>query len=145
MQEEIPKDVKNNRSLPDGVYPTIIRHLFHGEHVPFDHYIRIVFYLPKELTFLTHTVFLPHKFCAKAQNELWSFCRAVGLTPEHLLRTPGRFIGRKLRIRTRRFHHDSASGVNWFSDVAEFLAFGSDADRNRELGMDMIPHSGLAN
>ena len=71
------------------------------------------------------------------------FCSAINVDIRHLLNTPAKVKGRRLRVRTKRSYCDVDGTTHWYSDIVGFLPYGTDAERNTELGMDMIPHSGV--
>ena len=144
MQESMPRKLEDNPSLSDGLYECVVKRIIHGQVVGIGQLVKILLWLPQELAHLVAVITLPHQFDSEAQQMLLAFCNATGLSPGHLLKTPGKFEGRQLRIKTRRCLQDSSSGISWFSEVVAFVPFGSEAERNEELEMDMIPHSGLA-
>ncbi len=72
------------------------------------------------------------------------FCSAINVDIRQLLNTPAKVKGRRLRVKTKRSTYDSDGTTHWFSDIVGFLLFGTEPERNTELGMAMVPHSGLA-
>ncbi len=143
MEQSIPRRIEENPSLHDGLYECVVKRIIHGRVVGIGQQVTALLWLPQELTHLVTVITLPHRFNSEAQQMMLAFCNAVGLSPGHLLKTPGKFEGRQLRVKTRRCLQDTSSGISWFAKVVEFVPFGSEAERNEELGMDMIPHSGL--
>ena len=144
MEQSIPRNIEDNPSLQDGLYECVVKRIIHGRVVGIGQQVTVLLWLPQELTYLVAVITLPHQFNSEAQQMLLAFCNATGFSPEHLLKTPGKFEGRRLRVKTSRCLQDSSSGISWFSKVVEFAPLGSEAERNEELGMNMIPHSGLA-
>lgn len=144
MQQSIPRRIEDNPALQDGLFECVVKRIIHEQVVGVGKQVTVLLWLPQELAHLVAVITLPHRFDSEAHQMMLAFCNAVGLSPEHLLKTPGKFEGRRLRVRTRRCLQDDSSGISWFSKVVEFVPFGSDAERNTELGMDMIPHSGLS-
>ena len=143
MQNEIPRHPSGNPSLPAGIYPVVIRQLVHGEYAGHGHYIRIVLWMPEEMTHFVSNLYLPGEYSRKAHERLGMFCRSVGLLPGHLLDKPkNKFVGRWLRIKIRRYLSQNGLEERQYSDVELFLPTVDDAELNREFGMPMIPHSG---
>ena len=135
----IPRHPSENMSLPDGIYVAIVRRIVHRELIGFHHIVAVFLWLPHELTQVVKEINLPHQYDRDADQQLGSFCASVGLPREAILNAPGKFKGRKLRIKTRRCQRETSTGVASYSEVAEFLRFGTAQERNTELGMAMIP------
>ena len=72
------------------------------------------------------------------------FCSAINVDIRHLLNTPAKVKGRRLRVRTKRSYCDVDGTTHWYSDIVGFMSLGSEAERHGELGVAMVPHSGLA-
>ena len=72
------------------------------------------------------------------------FCSAVNVDIRHLLKMPAKVKRRRLRVKTKRAYYDVDGTTHWYSDVVGFMPHGTDEQRNTELGMNMIPHSGVA-
>ena len=138
-----PKHPSDNMSLPDGLYEATIANIAHGEYAGDSHYVRIILWLPEQQSYFTTNLYLPHKYSNQANQRMWHFCKVVGLGSHDLYDEPEAFKGRKLRIRIRRYQHDNSLTLKSYSDVQSFHYFGTDAERNQELGMAMVPHSGL--
>jgi len=51
--------------------------------------------------------------------------------------------GRRLRVKTKRSYYDADGTTHWYSDVVGFWPLGSDEQRNTDLGMHLVPHSGV--
>ena len=139
----IPKHPKENMSLLDGVYEAVVAGIVHGEYAGDSHYLRIILWLPEQQTYFVTMLYLPHKYSNQANQRMWHFCKRVGLGSHDLYDEPEAFEGRKLRVGIRRYQHDNGLTLKSYSDVESFHCFGTDAERNRELGMPMVPHSGL--
>ena len=139
-----PKHPSENMSLPDGLYEATITNVSDGEYAGESHYLRITLWLPEQQTYFATILYLPHKYSNQASQRIWHFCKAVGLESHDLFDEPEAFEGRKLRVGIRRYQHDNGLTLKSYSDVEAFLPFGTDAERNRELGMALVPHSGLA-
>ena len=144
MEQSIPRRIEDNPSLQDGVYECVVKRIIHEQVAGIGQQVKILLWLPQELAQVVAVITLPHRFNSEAQQMMLAFCNAVGLSPGHLLKTPGKFEGRQLRVKTRRCLQDTSSGTIWFAKVVEFVPFGSEPQRNEELGMDMVSHSGLA-
>ncbi len=67
------------------------------------------------------------------------FCAAINVDIRHLLNTPRHAKGRQLRVKTKRSYYDADGTTHWFSDIVGFMPFGTDEQRNTELGMAMVP------
>ena len=141
----IPKHPKENMSLLDGVYEAVVAGIVHGEYAVDSHYLRIILWLPEQQTYFTTILYLPHKYSNQANQRMWHFCKSVELECHDIYDEPEEFEGRKLRVGIRRYQHDNGLTLKSYSDVEAFLPFGTDAERNAELGMPMVPHSGLRN
>ncbi len=138
-----PKHPTENMSLPDGLYEATIANITHGEYAGESHYLRITLWLPEQQSQFVTMLYLPHRYSNQANQRMWHFCKVVGLESHDLFDEPEAFEGRKLRISIRKYQHDNGLTLKSYSDVKAFLPFGTDAERNRELGMPMVPHSGL--
>ena len=143
MGRSTPRRIEDNPALPDGQYDALIRdiHLLRSSH---DTQILLLVYLPEQHTHLVARFRAPNKsYNGEDHRRLMDFCAAINVDIRHLLKTPAKVKGRRLRIKTNRSYYDVDSNIHWYSDIVGFLPFGTDAERNTELGMAMIPHSGL--
>lgn len=143
METSLRRNTEDNPPLQDGTYEAVIRRIIRREHVGTCDVVTVFLFLPNELTHVVAEINLPHRFDHDVHQQLVSFCASVELTPESIRNAPSKFSGRKLRIKTRRCQRETSSGVEWYSRVVEFLRFGTAQERNTELGINMIPHSGL--
>ena len=139
----IPKHPTENMSLPNGIYEAEIAGIVHGEYAGESHYLRIILWLHEQRSYFCTYLYLPHKYSNQANQRMWHFCKSVGLDSHDLYDEPEEFEGRKLRIKIRRYQHDNGLTLKSYSDVQSFHYFGTDAQRNAEFGMAMVPHSGL--
>ena len=139
----MPRNIEENRSLPDGQYDALIRdiRLRRSSH---DTQILVRFYLPDQQMHLIARLRAPKRsYNGQDHRRLMDFCTAINVDFRHLLNTPAKVNGRRLRVRTKRSYYDADGTTHWYSDIVAFLPFGTDAERSTELGMDMIPHSGV--
>ena len=144
MEQPTPRHIDENPSLPDGLYDVLI-HDIRLQRSSRDTQISALFYLPEQQMYLvTHFRAPKRSFNGQDHRRLVDFCAAVNIDIRHLLNTPGQVKGCRLRVRTKRSYYDSDGTTHWFSDIVGFMPFGTDEQRNREIGMAMVPHSGSA-
>ena len=144
MQPSTLQQIDTNPSLPDGQYDAVIRdiRLQRSSH---DTQILLLFYLPdQQLHLITRLQASKRSYNGQDHRWLMDFCSAIKVDIRHLLNTPAKVKSRRLRVRTKRSYYDADGITHWYSDIVGFLPYGTDAERNEELEMDMIPHSGLA-
>ena len=144
MQQSIPRKLEDNPSLPDGKYDALLRgiRLRRSSH---DTEILVLFSLPDQQMHLVTSLRAPNRsYNQQDQRRLMDFCAAINVDIRHLLNTPRHAKGRQLRVKTKRSYCDADGTTHWYSEVVGFMHYGADAERNAELGMEMIPHSGLA-
>ncbi len=144
MQPSIPRRIEDNPALQDGQYDSVIRDIS-LQRSSRETKIALLFYLPEQQMHLVCGLRAPKRsYNQKDNRRLMDFCAAVNVDIRHLFNTPAKLKGRRLRVKTKRSTYDSDGTTHWFSDIVGFLFFGTDAARNTELGMAMVPHSGLA-
>ena len=144
MEQSAPQRIEDNPSLPDGLYGAVIRDI-RLQRSSRDTQILLLFYLPdQQMHLVTRLRALKRSYNQQDHRRLMDFCAAVNVDFRHLLKTPAKVKGRRLRVRTKRSYRDADGTTHWFSDIVGFMPFGSDEQRNTELGMAMVPHSGLA-
>ena len=144
MEQSIPRRIEYNPSLQDGQYDALI-HDIRLLRSSRDTQILLLFYLPDQQMHLVTRLRAPKRcFNGQDHRRLMDFCAAVNVDIRHLLNTPAKLKGRRLRVRTKRSYYDADGTTHWFSDIVGFMPLGSDEQRNTELGMDMVSHSGLA-
>ena len=144
MEQSIPRGIEDNPSLPDGQYDALIRgiRLRRSSH---ETQIVLLLYLPEQQMYLVADLRAPKKsYNGQDHRRLVDFCAAVNIDIRHLFNTPAKVKGRPLRVKTKRSYYDADGTTHWYSDIVGFIPLGTDAERNTELGMDMIPHSGVA-
>ncbi len=142
MEQSIPRRIEENPSLQDGQYDAVIRdiRLRRSSH---DTEILVLFYLPEQQMHLFACLRIPERsYNRQDQRRLLDFCSAINVDIRHLFNTPAKAKGRRLRVRTKRSYYDSDGTTHWFSEIVGFMPFGTDEQRNTELGMNMAPHSG---
>lgn len=140
MDQAIQRTESGNPALPDGTYAAVVEQVVHGKEAGIAHQIKILLRLPNEQTHLLATIRLPHRFDSDAQKQLQSFCQAAGISPEYLLKTPGKIKGLKVRVQTTRCMEDTGAGAHWFSRITRFLPWASRQQQDTELGMRGIAH-----
>ncbi len=143
MEQPAPRHIEENPSLPDGQYDALIRdiRLQRSSH---DTQILVILYLPEQQMHLFARLRATKRsYNGQDHRRLMDFCAAINVDIRHLLNTPARAKGSRLRIKTKRSHHDANGTTHWFSDIVGFMPSGADAERNTELGMDMVSHSGV--
>ena len=144
MQPSIPRHIEDNPPLPDGLYETVIRNI-RLQRSSRETQILLLFYLPDQQMHLIARLRAPKKsYNWQDQRRLMDFCAAINVDIRHLLNTPRHAKGRQLRVKTKRSYYDADGTTHWYSEVVACLPYGTDAERNTELGMSMVPHSGLA-
>ncbi len=144
MQPRIPQHPAHNPALPDGLYGAVIRDI-RLRRSSRETQISLLFYLPDQQMFMVTRLRAPQRsFNRQDHRRLMDFCSAINVDISHILSTPAMVKGRRLRIKTKRSTYDSDGTTHWFSDIVGFLLFGTEPERNTELGMAMVPHSGLA-
>ena len=144
MQPRIPQHPAHNPALPDGLYGAVIRDI-RLRRSSRETQISLLFYLPDQQMFMVTRLRAPQRlFNRQDHRRLTDFCAAVNIDIRHLLNTPAKLKGRRLRVKTKRSYHDVDSNIHWYSEIVGFMPFGTEPERNTELGMAMVPHSGLA-
>ena len=144
MEQPAPRHIDENPSLPDGEYDALI-HDIRLRRSSHDTEILVLFYLPEQQMHLVCELRAPNKsYNGQDHRRLMDFCAAINVDIRHLLSTPGRVKCCRLQLKTKRSYYDADGTTHWYSDVVGFLPYGADAERNAELGMNMVPHSGLA-
>ena len=144
MQPSIPRNIEDNPSLPDGQYDTLI-HDIRLQRSSRETQIVLLFYLPEQQMHLIARLRAPKtSYNWQDQRRLMDFCSAINVDIRHLLSTPANVKGHRLRIKTKRSYYDADGTTHWYSDIVGFMPFGTDAERNTELGMAMVTHSRLA-
>ncbi len=144
VQQSMPRQIEDNRSLPDGQYDAVIRDISLRRSSR-ETQIALLFYLPDQQMHLATGLRAPRRSYNRQDHQrLTDFCSAINVDLRHLLNTPAKVKSRRLRVRTKRSYYDADGITHWYSDIVGFLPYGTDAERNEELEMDMIPHSGLA-
>ncbi len=144
MQQSIPRRIEDNQSLPDGLYDALI-HDIRLQRSTRDTQILLLLYLPEQQMHLVTRLRAPKRsYNGQDHRRLMDFCAAVNVDIRYLFNTPAKVKGRRLRVKTKRSYYDADGTTHWYSDVEGFLPVGSDEQRNTELGMDMVSHSGLA-
>ncbi len=140
MQQSTPRRIEDNPSLPDGQYDALIRDI-RLRRSSRETQILLLFYLPDQQMHLVTRLREPKtSYNQQDHRRLMEFCSAINVDMRHLLNTPAKAKGRRLRVRTKRSYYDSDGTTHWFSDIVGFLPYGTDAERNEELGMNMVPH-----
>ena len=144
MEQPAPRRIEENPPLPDGQYDALIRDISLRRSSR-ETQILLLFYLPDQQMHLVTSLRAP-KRSYNGQDHRWlmDFCSAIHVAIRHLLSTPGRVKGRRLRVKTKRSYYDSDGTTHWYSDVVGFMPVATDEQANTELGMDMVSHSGLA-
>ena len=137
MQQSTPRHIEENPPLQDGIYDAVIRDIrlqqFHCETQ-----ISLLLFLPEQQMRLVCGIRAPKRsFNGQDHRRLMDFCAAINVDIRHLLNTPGRVKGRRLRVKTKRSYYDANRTTHWFSDVAGFMPYGTDEQRNTELGMNI--------
>ena len=144
MEQSIPRRIEENSSLPDGQYDALVRDI-HLQQSSRETQIHLLCYLPDQQMHLVTGLRVPKRsYNRQDHRRLMEFCSAINVDIRHLLNTPAKVKGRRLRVRTKRSYYDSDGTTHWFSDIVGFMPFGTEEQGNTELGMEMIPHSGLA-
>ena len=143
MEQPAPRHIDENPSLPDGLYDALIRDI-RLQRSSRETQIWMLFYLPEQQMHLV-TRFRASKKSYNRQHHqrLMDFCSAINVDIRHVLNTPAKVKGRRLRVKTERSYYDADGTTHWYSDIVAFMPFETDAERNTELGRPMIPHSGL--
>ena len=143
MQPRIPQHPAHNPALPDGQYDALIRDI-RLRRSSRETQILLLFYLPDQQLHLFARLRVPKRsYNGQDHRRFMDLCAAINVDVRHLLGTPAKVKGRRLRIKTKRSHHDANGTTHWFSDIVGFMPSGADAERNTELGMDMVSHSGV--
>ena len=141
MQPSILRQIEDNPSLPDGLYDALVRDILFRRSSR-ETQILLLFYLPdQQMHLVTRLRALKSSYNQQDHRRLVDFCSAINVDIRHLLNTPRHANGRRLRVKTKRSYYDADGTTHWYSDIVAFMPFGTDAERNTELGMDMIPHS----
>ncbi len=144
MQQSMPRNTEDNPSLPDGLYDAIIRDISLRRSSR-ETQISLLFYLPEQQMHLVCRLRAPKRsFNGQDHRRLVDFCAAINVDIRHFLSVPAKVKGRRLRVKTERHYLDVDSNIRWYSDIVGFMSLGTDEQRNTELGMAMVPHSGLA-
>ena len=144
MAQPSPRHIEGNPALPDGLYDSVIRDIS-LQRSSRETQIVLLLYLPEQQMHLVCELRAPKRsYNGQDHRRLVDFCAAVNVDIRHLLTTPAKLKGRQLRVKTERSYCDVDGTTHWYSEVVGFMPFGTDEQRNTELGMDVIPHSGLA-
>ena len=144
MEQSIPRHIEDNSSLPDGQYDALIRDI-RLRRSSRETQILLLFYLPDQQMHLVTSLRAPKRsYNRQDQRRLMSFCAAINVDIRQFLNTPAKVKGSRLRIKTKRSYYDADGTTHWYSDVVGFMPLGTDEQRNTELAMDMVSHSGLA-
>ncbi|MCH8965953.1 MAG: hypothetical protein IIB58_13400 [Planctomycetes bacterium] len=144
MQQSIPRNIEENPSLQDGLYDVVIRDIS-LQRSSRDTQIMLLFHLPDEQMHLVTSLRAPKRsYNRQDHRRLMDFCSAINVDIRHLLNTPAKVKGRRLRVKTKRSYYDADGTTHWYSDIVGFMSLGSEAERHGELGVAMVPHSGLA-
>lgn len=144
MEQPAPRHTDESPSLPDGQYDALIHdiRLRRSSRVT---QILLLINLPEQQMHLVTRLRAPNRFYnGQDHRRLMDFCTAINVDIHHLLNTPARVKGRRLRVKTKRSYYDSDGTTQWYSDIVGFMPLGSEAERHGELGTAMAPHSGLA-
>ncbi len=142
MEQSIPRRIEENQSLPDGQYDALIRDI-RLRRSSRETQILLLFHLPDQQMHLLTRLRAPKKsYNWQDHRRLMDFCAAINVDARLVLGRPAQAKGRRLRIKTKRSYHDVDGTTHWYSDIVGFLPYGTDAERNTELGMSMVPHSG---
>ncbi len=143
MDPSTSRRIEENPALPDGLYDALIRDI-RLRRSSRDTQISLLFYLPDQQMHLVCGLRAPKRsFNGQDLRRLMEFCSAINVDIPHLFNTPAKVKGRQLRVKTERSYCDSDGTTHWYSDIESFTSFGNDAERNTELGMNMVPHSGV--
>ena len=143
MEQSIPRHIEDNPSLPDGLYDALVRDI-RLRRSSSETEICLLLWLPDQLTNMVTCLRAPKRsYNRQDQRRLMDFCSAINVAARLVLDSPAQVKGRWLRIKTKRSYHDADGTTHWYSDVVGCLPYGTDAERNAELGMNMVPHSGV--
>ncbi len=143
MEQSIPRRIEENPPLQDGQYDALIRDI-RLRRSSRETQIFMLFYLPDQQMHLVTNLRIPKRsYNRQDYRRLMDFCSAINVDVRRLLNTPAKVRGRRLRVRTKRSYYDSDGTTDWYSDIVAFMPSGADAERNTELGMDMVSHSGV--
>ncbi len=144
MKPSTPRQIEDNPSLPDGQYDALIRDI-RLQRSSRETQILLLVYLPEQQMHLVPRLRAPQRsYNRQDHRRLTEFCSAINVDIRHLLKRPARVKGSGLRVRTKRSYYDSDGTTHWYSDIVGFIPLGTDEQRNTELAMDMVSHSGLA-
>ncbi len=140
MEQSIRRRIEDNPSLPDGLYDALIRDI-RLQRSSGETQLLLLFYLPDQQMHLVTRLRAPTRsYNGQEHRRLMDFCSAINVDIRHLLKTPRHAKGRQLRVKTKRSYYDADGTTHWYSDIVGFLPYGTDAERNTELGMNMVPH-----
>jgi len=143
MEQSIPRQLEENPALQDGQYDAVIRDI-HLQRSSRDTQILLLFYLPEQQMHLVTRLRAPKRsYNRQDYRRLVDFCAAINVDMRHLFNTPAKVKGSRLRIKTKRSYYDADGTTHWYSDIVGFMPYGTDAERNTELGVDMVSHSGV--
>ena len=144
MEQSVPRHIDENPSLPDGLYDALIQDI-RLRRSSRETQIVLLLYLPdQQMHLVTHLRAPKRSYNGQDHRRFMDFCAAINIDIRYLLSMPAKVKGRQLRVKTKRSYYDSDGTTHWYSDVVGFLPVGSDAERNTELGMETVLHSGLA-
>ncbi len=144
MRWRLPRPIEDNPSLPDGQYDALVRDI-RLRPSSRETQISLLFYLTDQQMHLITGLRAPKKsYNWQDHRRLMDFCSAINVDIRHVLKTPRHAKGRQLRVKTKRSYYDADGTTHWYSEVVGCLPYGTDAERNAELGMNMVPHSGVA-
>jgi len=142
MEQSIPRNIEDNPALPDGQYDALIRDI-RLRRSSRETQISLLFHLPDQQMYLVCGLRVP-KRSYNGQDHRWlmDFCSAIKVDIRHLLNTPAKVKGRRLRVKTKRSYYDADGTTHWYSEVVGVMPLGTDEQRNIELGMDMALYQG---
>jgi len=144
MEQSIPRRIEENPPLQDGQYDALVRDIRLRRSTR-DTQILLLVYLPEQQMHLVTSLRVPRRsYNGQNHRRLMDFCAAINVDIRHLLNTPAKVKGSGLRVRTKRSYYDADGTTHWYSDIVGFMPYGTEPERNTELGMAMVPHSGLA-
>ncbi len=144
MEQSIPRRIEENPAVQDGQYDALI-HDIRLRRSSCETQIWMLFYLPEQQMFMVARFRARNKsYNGRDHRRLMEFCSVVNVDIRHLLKMPAKVKGRWLRVRTKRSYHDVDGTTDSYSDIVAFMAYGTDTERDTELGMNTVAQSGLA-
>jgi len=143
MDQSTPRRIEDNPSLQDGLYDVVI-HDIRLRRSSRETQILVLLYLPEQQMHLVTSLRIPKRsYNGQDHRRLMDFCAAINVDIRHLLNTPRHAKGRQLRVKTKRSYYDADGATLWYSEVVGCLPYGTAGERNTELGMHMVSHSGV--